>query len=119
MAETKKRTAAVVPFALGLGLIVLVALGAMVFFASASVSGTATLPNGTIATINGPFSCSNNTAATVIDAGGHVFEFTPTTVLVDKTPVASLDSSVQKVEIDASYWTASLRINGEQVPSVR
>lgn len=80
-----------------------------------SVAGTADLPNGTVARIKGPFSCSAGTNTTEIEAGGHVFSFTPTTILVDNTPVGPLDSTVTDVQITASYWSASLAINGREI----
>lgn len=80
-----------------------------------SASGTVSLPNGIAATINGPFSASEMGGEALVDAGGHLFEFTPTSILVDKKVVSVLDESVIKVEIDASYWTASLVINDKEV----
>ena len=80
-----------------------------------SVSGTASLPNGTTAVINGPFSCSANTPTTEIEAGGHVFAFSPSTITIDGVPVGPLDASVTDVQIDASFWSASLRVNGSEV----
>jgi hypothetical protein len=119
MDKNKTRRIILAPIALSLGLIGIAALAFLVLFVSVSVSGSASLPNGTIAKITGPFACSNNSGTTVIDAGGHVFEFSPASISVDKTVIAPLDSSVTKVEIDASYWTASLRINDRDVPIVR
>jgi hypothetical protein len=87
--------------------------------ATSIVSGTASLPNGTTATINGPFSCSENTATTEIEAGGHIFAFSPTTISIDGVPVGPLDATVTDVRIDASYWSASLRINGNVVSGLR
>ncbi len=113
MEGKERRTPLLVPLAICFGLL---SAGLMVLFASVSVSGAATLPNGISAKVNGPFSCSNNSGTTVIDAGGHVFEFSPTSIVVDKTVVAPLDSGVTSVEIDASYWTTSLRVNGNEVP---
>lgn len=84
-----------------------------------SVSGTASLPNGTTAVINGQFSCSDIPPTTKIEAGGHTFTFTPTTISVDGIPVGPLDASVTSVQIDASYWSASLRVNGDSVRTFR
>ncbi len=84
-----------------------------------TVSGTASLPNGTTAVINGPFSCSANTPTTEIEAGGHTFAFSPTTISVDGVPVGPLDASVTDVQIDSSFWSASLRVNGNEVTKTR
>ena len=86
---------------------------------SSSVSGTASLPNGTTARINGPFSCSANTPTAEIDAGGHIFTFSPTTISVDGVPIGPLDGTVTDVQIDASFWSATLRLNGNEVSFVR
>lgn len=86
---------------------------------TSSVSGTASLPNGTTATINGPFSCSVNTATTEIEAGGHVFAFSPKNVSIDGVTVGPLDATVTDVQIDASFWSASLHINGMEVSKLR
>lgn len=84
-----------------------------------SVSGTASLPNGTTAVINGPVSCSDIPPTTMIEAGGHSFAFSATTISIDGVPVGPLDPSVTDVQIDASFWTASLRVNGKEVPMTR
>ena len=81
--------------------------------------GTASLPNGTTAVINGPFSCSDIPPTTKIEAGGHTFTFSPTTISVDGVPVGPLDASVTSVQIDANYWSASLRVNGGDVTVFR
>ncbi len=86
---------------------------------TSTVSGTASLPNGTTATIKGPFSCSENTATTEIEAGGHLFTFSPTMISIDGVPVGPLDATITDVQIDASYWSASLRINGNEVSKLR
>jgi hypothetical protein len=92
---------------------------AFCLFAFASVSGTAALPNGATATINGPFSCSENALTTKIEAGGHVFVFSPTTISIDGVAVGPLDATVTDVQIDAGYRSASLRINGNEVSKLR
>jgi hypothetical protein len=106
-----------------IGLVLLCIATAFCLFAFASltstVSGTASLPNGTTATINGPFSCSENTPTTKIEAGGHIFAFSPTTISIDGVPVGPLDATVTDVQIDAGYWSASLRINGNEVLKLR
>lgn len=84
-----------------------------------SASGTATLPNGTTAVINGPFSCSDIPPTTKIEAGGHTFTFSPTTISVDGIPVGPLDASVTSVQIDSNYWSAALRVNGGPVTTFR
>lgn len=83
------------------------------------VSGTATLPNGTTAVISGPFSCSDIPPTTKIEAGGHIFTFSPTTISVDGIPVKPLDATVTSVQIDSTYWSASLRVNGGTVATYR
>lgn len=87
--------------------------------ATARVSGTASLPNGTIAKINGPFSCSENARATEIEAGGHIFAFSQTAISIDGAVVGPLDATVTDVQIDAGYWSASLRINGNEFSNFR
>ena len=105
------------------GLILLCIATAICLFTFVSlmstVSGTASLPNGTTATINGPFSCSENTLTTEIEAGGHIFAFSPTTISIDGVPVGPLDATVTNVQIDAGYWSASLRINGDEVSKLK
>ncbi len=93
-------------------------LFAIVTFAS-KVSGTASLPNGTTAVINGPFSCSANTPTTEIEAGGRVFAFSPTTIFIDGVPVGPLDTSTTDVRIDSNFWSASLLVNGSEVTKTR
>ncbi len=86
---------------------------------ASTVSGTASLPNGTTATINGPFSCSEDSRRTEIEAGGHIFAFSPKTISIDGVVVGPLDATVTDVEIDAGYWSASMRINGIKVSKVK
>ena len=94
-------------------------VGIVALVMTATVSGTATLPNGTVAQINGPFSCSANGTSTEIEAGGHTFAFTPTTISIDAVSVGPLDETITKVQIDATSWTASLKINGSEVTKRR
>ncbi len=118
MNRSTKRRSRLNPFTIVfvvLGLVIAGCLLAVVGM-SLNVSGTATLPNGTTAVVNGPFSCSINASVTEIEAGGHTFAFSPTEITVDGVPVAPFDASVTEVEIDSSYWTATLRVNGSLVP---
>jgi len=121
MERKKVRRSKLVTAAVGLVLFCVAALACFVVLVALTftVSGTAALPNGTTATINGAFSCSSNTATTEIEAGGRVFAFSPTTVSVDGVPVAALDATVNDVQIEASFWSASLRINGKDVVITR
>ena len=121
MERKTKRISTVKIAAIVLGLTSAVVLGCFFLFVSmsSSVSGTASLPNGTTARINGPFSCSANTPTTEIEAGWHMFAFSPTTISIDGVPIRPLDATVTDVQIDASFWTASLKINGAEVPLVR
>ena len=117
MENRKKRLSFLQTFAICLGVLF---VATIVFLVSTiSVSGSVSLPNGIRATINGSFSSSDDSGTTVVEAGGHTFEFSPTAISVNQTVVAPLDSDVRKVEIDASYWKTSLRINGINVPIVR
>lgn len=106
-----------------IGLVVLCIATSFCLFAfvslTSTVTGTASLPNGTTATINGPFSCCGNTPTTEIEAGGHIFAFSPTTISIDGVPVGPPDATVTDVQIDASYWSASLSINGNEVSNLR
>lgn len=86
---------------------------------TANVSGTASLPNGITAKINGPFSCSESAAGTEIEAGGHIFAFSPKAISIDGVPVRPLDATVTDVRIDAGYWSATLCINGADVSKLR
>ncbi len=86
---------------------------------TSTVSGMASLPNGMTAKINGPFSCSENAARTEIEAGGHIFAFSPTTISIDGVPVARLDATVTNVQIDAGFWSATLLIDGNEVSILR
>ncbi len=95
-----------------IGLFALVAM-------TTSVSGTATLPNGITAVIHGPFSCSGIPPTTKIEAGGHTFTFSPTTISVDGRQVGPLDANVTSVQIDTNYWSTSLRVNGGTVAIYR
>ena len=98
-------------------LLVVAAIGVAVFlFMTVSVTGTASLPNGAVATINGPFSCSDSGTTTTVTAGGRVFVFTATSVTVDGAPVRELDHNVKDVLIDATYKPPQLRIDGREIP---
>jgi hypothetical protein len=103
--------------AIGLVLVCLAAaLGLLAWVSlTATVSGTATLPNGATARINGLFSCSESPSKTEIEAGGHLFVFSPTAISIDGVPVGLLDATVSDVQIDAGYWSATLRVNGHEV----
>lgn len=102
-----------------IGLVLLCVTIAICLFAFARVGGTASLPNGTTATINGAFSCSEDTSRTEIEAGGHIFAFSRTTISIDGVPFGPLDATVRDVQIDANYWSTSLRINGKEVSKLR
>lgn len=104
---------------IGLGILCIGTLSCLFAFVSMTltVSGTASLPNGVTAVINRPFSCSANGPTTEIEAGGHICAFGPTIISVDGLPVGPLDSSITDVQIDARFWTASLRVNGSEVKS--
>ena len=106
------------PIAIIFAMLLVVAFG-LLAFCTMTVRGTASLPNGTTAVINGPFSCSDIPPTTKIEAGGHTFTFSPTTISVDGVPVGPLDASVTSVQIDANFWSASLRVNGSEVTTVR
>ena len=95
--------------------IFLFCLGLFFISVTSSVAGSATLPHGGTAQIDGPFSCSVTKGTTSIEAGGYVFDFSPTQVTVDKVPVANMDPSITDVHIQASFWTASLHLNGNEV----
>lgn len=84
-----------------------------------TVSGTASLPSGIAARIHGPFTCSEKRAQTEIRAGGRLFAFSPTTISIDGVPVHALDATVKDVQIDAGYWSATLRINGFEISTAR
>ncbi|MSR60250.1 MAG: hypothetical protein EXS05_21860 [Planctomycetaceae bacterium] len=108
-----------------IGLVLLCIATAFFLFAfvsvTSTVSGTASLPNGTTATINGSFSCSENTARTEIKAGGHIFAFSPTTISIDGVPVGPLDATVTDVQIDAGFragWHALTAARRKGVASV-
>ena len=115
----RKTKPSVIFGAVVIGLVLLCIATVFCLFAFVSVSGTATLPNGATAMINGPFSCSENTSTTRIDAGGHIFAFSPTTISIDGVAVGPLDATVTDVQIVADYWSASLRINGNEVSKLR
>lgn len=120
MKSKAKRTSALGIAAIGMALLCVAAIGCVfLFMTMTSVSGTASLPNGTTARINGPFSCSDNKLTTAINAGGRLFTFSPTTISVDGVPIGPLDATITDVRIDASYWSASLHVNGSEVPLVR
>lgn len=89
-------------------------VAAYVYFAS-SVSGTATLPGGLVATINGPFAAAENPGRTSVEARGRTFVFTPSVIVVDGRAVAKIDASVNQVAIDARGHDAKLSLNGQQV----
>jgi len=104
---------------IAVGLLLLVAMISLCGLPLTATGGTASLPNGVSAVINGPFSCSDIPPMTTIEAGGHTFTFSPTTVSVDGVPVGPLDATVTTVQIDASYWSASLSVNGKAIKMVR
>jgi hypothetical protein len=113
--EKRKSRSTILLAILVLLLIAPVLLVAYVCFAS-SVSGTATLPSGLVATITGPFSASENFGRTTVEASGRQFVFTPAAITVDGTYVAALDASVLRVAIDARGYNAELSVNGKRVP---
>lgn len=120
MENNKKRRSLLNTIAIIFGICCAVCLaGLVVLFMTIEVSGTAPLPNGIVATINGPFSCSASTDTTEIEAGGRVFAFSPTTISIDGISVAPLDATVNDVQIDATTWTASLLVNGNEVTKQR
>lgn len=121
MQHEKTRLSTFTSIAIGFALLFVVGVSFLFAFAmlTSSVSGTASHPNGRIAVINGPFSCSDNKATTKIEAGGHIFAFSPTTISVDGVPVRPLDSTVTDVRIEASTWSASLHVNGAVVTKTR
>lgn len=88
-------------------------------FISLNASGAAALPNGAVARINGPFGCSERPGSTTIEAGGRRFDFTATEIAVDGLPVAVIDPTVTRSQIEASYWSARLQVNGHEVPITR
>jgi hypothetical protein len=93
-------------------------LAAFVYVAtsSISVSGTATLPGGLIAAINGPFDAYENSGSISIEAAGRKFIFTSSAISVDGSTVAKLDTSVIQVAIDATGRDAELSLNGKAIP---
>ena len=116
MERVTKRRLGLRPIAIGVAFLCVALVCHFAFVTvSAAGSGTATLPNGTTAVINGPFACSANTPTTEIEAGGQTFAFSPTTISVDGVPIGPLDASVTDVHIEASYWSASLRVNGKKI----
>jgi len=120
MDHTTKRRSILGTVTIGLALLSGATLCLFAFVAmTTSVSGTASLPNGITAVINGPFSCSDIPPTTKIEAGGHTFTFSPTTISVDGLPVRPLDATVTAVQIDSSYWSASLLVNGDSVTTLR
>lgn len=119
--ERTKHRSNLGPIAIGFGFLCIATICCLFAFVTmtSTVSGAASLPNGTTAVINGPFSCSENTRTTEIEAGGHTFAFSTTTISVDGVPVGPLDASVTDVQIDSSFWSASLCVNGNEVIKTR
>ena len=113
--EDEKTWNSILPAVVGLLVIAVALLIAFVFFTS-SVAGTATLPNGVVAKISGPFGASENRTSTTVDAGGRQFVFTAASVSVDGIPVAKIDGSVTQVAIDAHGNDAELSIDGTSIP---
>lgn len=113
--DSQKKSRSIFRRVIGLVLVCIATACSLFAYVSVTVSGTASLPNGMTATINGPFSCSEKPARTEIEAGGHVFAFSPTAISIDGTNVRPLDTTVKDVRIDAGYWSAALRINGNEV----
>lgn len=105
--------------AIGLGLICLAAIAVLYFCLEPGECRLVELPNGSCALVYGSSSCAQTPSSATVKAGGHVFAFSPTTVSVDNVVVAPLDASTESVEIDANCWTATLRINGTEVPIVQ
>ncbi len=117
MEATTKRISTIATVAIGvLLLLIVIAVGLFgLVTATATVSGTASLPNGATAKITGPFSCSENKSLTKIEAGGHTFAFSPTTMAVDGAVVGPLDATMTDVQIEAGSWSAALRVNGREI----
>ncbi|REK11966.1 MAG: hypothetical protein DWQ37_13170 [Planctomycetota bacterium] len=119
MDSATKRPAIFTAVAVGLALVGIVLAIGLLASARASISGTASLPGGATARIKGPFTCSERAGITEIEAGGHVFTFSPTTISMDGAPVGSLDATVTDVQIDARFGSASLRVNGHEISTPR
>jgi hypothetical protein len=96
-------------------LVIAAAMLVATVFLTSSVAGTATLPNGVVATINGSFGASESRARTTVDACGRRFVFTATAVSVDGVPVAKFDGSVNQVAIYANGNDAELSIDGTRI----
>jgi hypothetical protein len=112
--EKHKSRRSILPVLAAIFFLAIAFLTTYVYFAS-SVSGTATLPGGLVATINGPFAAAENPGRTSVEASGRTFVFTPSAVVVDGTAVATIDASVTQVAIDVRGRDAELSLNGQPV----
>jgi hypothetical protein len=112
--EKQKLRHSILPVIVSIVILTSVLLVVYVYVAS-SVSGTASLPSGLTAAINGQFSASENAGRTSVEACGRKFVFMPSVVTVDGTAVARLDSSVIQIAIDARGYDAQLSLNGQQI----
>jgi hypothetical protein len=112
--EKQELRHSILPVIVSIVVLTPVLLVVYVYLAS-SVSGTASLPSGLTAAINGPFAASENAGRTSVEACGRKFVFTPSVITVDGTTVARLDASVIQVAIDARGHDAQLSLNGQQV----
>jgi len=117
MATHSKRGPSIVTISLLL-LFLLLLLGLGWVLATATVSGTATLPNGVIvdiATGCRGFSVAETSQNTEIEIAGRTFEFSVSTIVVDGVEVGAIDDSVKRMALTANQEGVTLISDGKVI----
>jgi len=92
-------------------LLFLLLVGLGMVLATATVSGTAALPNGVIvdiATGFRGFSVAETSQNTEIEIAGRTFEFSESTIVVDGVEVGAIDDSVKRMALTANHEGVTL-----------
>ena len=103
---------------LTLPLILFLIGGLWMLFASISVSGSATLPNGAPSAISGNalgFSVAGNDECTKVEIAGCVIEFGISMISVDGVEVGSLDDDVERVALTANRDGVQITSDGRTI----
>ena len=116
MQDSKRRPRIKFPTILACGLCLLLFIGFTISTATISVSGSATLPNGLVADIDGEFFASEGEDITTVQASGRTFVFTNAEITVDGNKIADLDESAIDVAIDARRNDVRFSLNGHDIP---
>ena len=89
--------------------------GAAFVLATATVTGSATLPNGSAVAIAGSFSAAESADRTTIQFEGRQFEFTPFKIIVDGVEVEALDTVPAQLTLSKRSEGVALTMNGKNI----